>query len=89
MSADKLEEINVDDTVKPSPMYISANLNQEYRSKLIDLLKEFKECFAWDYTKMPELDRSIVELRLPIKLGYHPYKQPLRRIFKEEVLADV
>jgi len=39
MSADNLEEINVGDAVKPRPMYISANLNQEYRSKLIDLLK--------------------------------------------------
>jgi hypothetical protein len=28
MLADKLEEINVGDAVKPRPMYISANLNQ-------------------------------------------------------------
>jgi hypothetical protein len=89
MSADKLEEINVGDTIKPRPMYISANLNQEYRSRLIDLLKEFKDCFAWDYTEMPGLDHSIVEHQLPIKLGYHPYKQPPRRIFKEHMLADV
>jgi hypothetical protein len=89
MSADKLDEINIGDTVMPRPMYISANLNQEYRSKWIDLLKEFKYCFAWDYTEMTGLDRSIVEHRFPSKPGYRPYKQPPRRIFKEEVLADV
>jgi hypothetical protein len=56
---------------------------------LIDLLKEFKDCFAWDYTEMLGLDSSIGEHRSPIKLGYRPYKQPPRKIFKEEVLADV
>jgi hypothetical protein len=38
---------------------------------------------------MPGLDRSIVEHRLPIKPGYKPYKQPPRKIYKDEVLANV
>ena len=60
-SADKLEEVDVGDGSKPRPMYISANLDPEYKSKLVSLFKEFKDCFAWDYTEMPGLDRSIVE----------------------------
>ena len=39
MSADKLEEIDIGDGSKPRPMYISAKLDPEYKSKLIDLLK--------------------------------------------------
>jgi hypothetical protein len=38
---------------------------------------------------MPGLDRSIVEHRLPIKSGFKPYKQPPRKLYKDEVLADV
>ena len=57
MSADKLEEINVGDSTKSRPMYISASLDPEYKLKLIELLKKFKDCFAWDYTEMPGLDR--------------------------------
>jgi hypothetical protein len=38
---------------------------------------------------MPGLDLSIVEHRLPIKSGFKPYKQPPRKIYKDEVLADV
>jgi hypothetical protein len=38
---------------------------------------------------MPSLDRSIVEHRLPIKPGFKPYKQPPRKIYKDEVLSDV
>jgi hypothetical protein len=38
---------------------------------------------------MPGLDCSIVEHRLPIKPCFKPYKQPPRKIYKDEVLADV
>jgi hypothetical protein len=38
---------------------------------------------------MPGLDRLIVEHRLPIKPGFRPYKQPPRKIYKDEVLTDV
>jgi hypothetical protein len=68
MSADKLEEIDIGDGDKPRPTFISANLDLSFRKELIKLLKEYKDCFAWDYSEMPGLDRSIVEHRLPIKL---------------------
>jgi hypothetical protein len=64
-------------------------LDSDFRQGFIKLLKEYKDCFAWDYSEMPGLDRSIVENRLPIKPGYKPYKQPPRKIYKDEVLADV
>jgi hypothetical protein len=74
MSADKLEEIDIGDGGKPRPTFISANLDLAFREELIKLLKEYKDCFAWDYSEMPGLDRSIVEHRLSIKPGYRPYK---------------
>ena len=37
---------------------------------------------------MPGLDRSIVEHRLPIKAGYQPFKQALRR-FNPNVLDEI
>jgi hypothetical protein len=89
MSADKLEEIDIGSGDKPRPTFISANLQSDFREELIKLLKEYKDCFAWDYSEMPGLDRSIVEHRLPIKSGFKPYKQPPRKIYKDEVLADV
>jgi hypothetical protein len=89
MSADKLEEIDIGDGDKPRPAFICANLESRLREELIKLLKEYKDCFAWDYSEMPGLDRSIVEHRLPIKPGFKPYKQPPQKIYKDEVLADV
>jgi hypothetical protein len=89
MSADKLEEVDIGNGDKPRPTFISANLPPDITEELIKLLKEYKDCFAWDYLEMPGLDRSIVEHRLPIKSGFKPYKQPPRKIYKDEVLADV
>ena len=42
------------------------------------MLKEFKDCFAWDYDEMPGLNRELVELQLPLKLQVRPVKQALQ-----------
>jgi hypothetical protein len=55
---------------------------------MIVLLKEYADCFAWDYTEMPGLDRSIVEHRLPLKPGFRPFQQQARQM-KAEVLEEV
>jgi len=66
-SADMLEEIDIGDGDKPRLTFISANLDPEYKQELKNLLKEYKDCFAWEYYGMPGLDRSIVEHHLPIE----------------------
>jgi hypothetical protein len=55
---------------------------------MIVLLKEYADCFAWDYIEIPGLDRSIVEHRLPLKLGFRPFQQRARQM-KAEVLDEV
>nr|ABA95591.1 retrotransposon protein, putative, unclassified [Oryza sativa Japonica Group] len=88
MSADDLEEIDIGPGDRPKPTFISKNLSPEFRTKLIELLKEFRHCFAWEYYEMPGLSRSIVEHRLPIKPGVRPHQQPPRRC-KADMLEPV
>ena len=78
-SADALEEVDIRDGDRPRPTFISAKLDPEYKQELVKLLKEYKDCFAWEYYEMPGLDRSIVEHRLPIKPGYWPFQQGARQ----------
>ena len=59
--ADALEEIDLGDGDRPRPTFISANLDPEYKQELIKLLREYKDCFAWEYYEMPGLHQSIVE----------------------------
>jgi hypothetical protein len=74
-SANELEEIDIGPGDKPRPTFISKKLNPELRELMIVLLKEYADYFAWDYTEMPGLDRSIVEHRLPLKPGFRPFQQ--------------
>jgi hypothetical protein len=59
----------------PRPTFINQNLEADYKVELIALLKEYVDCFAWDYIKMPRLSRELVEHWLPIKKGFRPFKQ--------------
>jgi hypothetical protein len=49
-SADELEKIDLGDGSK-RPTYISAMLDPEYKAELIALLKEFNDCFTWEYMR--------------------------------------
>ena len=49
-SADELEEVDIGPGDKPRPTFISKKSDPQLRSRLIALLKEYPDCFAWDYT---------------------------------------
>jgi hypothetical protein len=77
--ADPLEKVDIRDGSVPRPTFINQNLEADYKFELITLLKEYVDCFAWNYIEMPGLSRELVEHRLPIKDGLKPYKQHPRR----------
>ena len=77
-SADPLEQVDIGDGTIPRSTFINQNLKADYKIKLIALLKDYVDCFAWNYTEMPRLSRDLVEHRLPIKKGFKPFKQSPR-----------
>ena len=78
-SADPLEEVDIGDGFVPRPTFVNKNLSADYKFVLIGLLKEFVDCFAWEYHEMPGLSRELVEHRLPIKANFRPHRQPARK----------
>ena len=78
-SADPLEKVDIGDGTISRLTFINKNLLAEYKADLVNLLKEYIDCFAWEYHEMPGLSRDLVEHRLPIKAGFRPYKQSVRR----------
>jgi hypothetical protein len=91
-SADPLEEVDIGNGAVPRPTFVNKNLDASYKAKLMDILKEYVDCFAWSYSEMPGLIRELVEHQLPIKDGFMQYKQPAWRFnpdiydrIKEEV----
>jgi hypothetical protein len=87
-SADPLEEIDIGDGKTPRPTFVNKTLETDPRNEMISLLKEYSDCFAWNYTDMPGLSREIVEHRLPIKSGFRPFKQKTRT-FRPDLLPRI
>jgi hypothetical protein len=79
MSADPLEEVEIGDGVTPRLTFVKKNLSADYKNNLVELLREYVDCFAWSYQEMPGLSRDQVEHRLPIKAGFRPFKQHAKR----------
>jgi hypothetical protein len=87
-STDELQEVNIGPGDKPRQIFVSKKLDPSLREPMIALLKEYSDCFAWDYMEMPGLDRSIVKHRLPLKKGFWPFQQRARQM-RTEVLEEV
>jgi hypothetical protein len=77
-SVEPLEEIDIGDGKTPRPRFVNKALETDPRDEMIGLLKEYSDCFAWNYIEMSGLSREIVEHRLPIKSSFRPFKQKAR-----------
>ena len=88
LAQDPLEEIDLGNGEVKRPTYISTNIDPDLKVELIQLLKDYKYCFAWDYHVMPGLSRDLVELELSIKYGSKPIKQTPRR-FAPHIMSKI
>ena len=80
------KEINLGTEDDPQTIIISLNLTPEEEYALINVLKEYKDAFAWTYKDMPGLDLALVEHRLLIKSEGKVVKQKLRRLHPKTAL---
>lgn len=55
-SIDKLEQVDIEDGDRSRPTFISAKLGPRCKGELIDLSKEFKDCFTREYCEMHRLE---------------------------------
>jgi hypothetical protein len=54
---------------------ISKKLEPNFKILLMSLLKEYADCFMWEYREMSGLSRSIMEHQLPIKPGFRLFPE--------------
>jgi hypothetical protein len=87
-SADPLEEVDIGDETIPRLTFLNKNLDPLFKYDLINLLKEYVDCFARNYNEMSGLSRELVEHHLPIKPGFRPSKKP-RRNFNLDIYDRV
>ena len=83
-----MEAINLGTEEERREVKIGTTLSPIIRKKLIYLLREYSDVFAWSYQDMPSLDTDIVVHRLPLREECAPVKQKLRRV-KPEMLLKI
>ena len=73
VAEEELEEVDLgSNSPEPRPISINVSLTEEEKSKLILLLKEFKDVFVWDYNEMLGLDPRLVAHMLNVNLEAKP-----------------
>lgn len=63
---DPLEEIDLGYRTIKKPIYITVKVYPILKIQMTELLKEFKDYFAWHYDKITRLNKKLVEFRLLI-----------------------
>ena len=87
-----LDTINLGTEEDIKEIRVGANLEPSVKERLIQLLHDYVEIFAWSYKDMPGLDTDIVVHRLPTREDCPPVKQKVHRMrpdMSEKIKAEV
>ncbi|KAI5428505.1 hypothetical protein KIW84_033474 [Lathyrus oleraceus] len=76
---EQIETVNLGTDEVKKEVKIGAALEASVKSRMVALLKEYVDIFAWSYQDMPGLDIDIVMHKLPLRADCPPVKQKLRR----------
>ncbi|XP_015068882.1 uncharacterized protein LOC107013500 [Solanum pennellii] len=79
ITIDPLKEVNLGTDEDPKPTYLSAFLEIDEEVAYMNILKEYRDFFAWSYKEMPGLNPRVAIHQLAVKNGSHPVKQAQRR----------
>jgi hypothetical protein len=77
---EEVKDCNIGTKETPKLVKISKYLPPEMKSKYVDMLKQYKDVFAWSYDELKTYDTTIIEHKIPLKKGIKPFRQKLRQI---------
>ena len=69
-----METVNLGTETDRKEVKIGANLESSVKQRLIQMMHDYMEIFAWSYKDMPGLDTDIVVHHLPTKEECPPVK---------------
>jgi ribonuclease HI len=76
---EEVEDCNIGTVNNPKNLKLSRFLSIENKNKYTELLKRYKDVFAWSYEDLKTYDTSVIEHKIPLKPGVKPFKQKLRQ----------
>ncbi|XP_060200095.1 uncharacterized protein LOC132628316 [Lycium barbarum] len=87
-TVDSLKEVNLGTDEDPRPTYLSDFLTGDEEDTYMEILKEYRDVFAWSYKEMPGLDPKVAVHHLAVKNGAHPVKQA-QRYFRPDLVPSI
>ncbi|XP_015078307.1 uncharacterized protein LOC107022114 [Solanum pennellii] len=75
----ELEGVKITIDPYPKPTYLSAFREIDEEVVYMNILKEYRDVFAWSYKEMPGLNPRVAVHQLAVKNGSRPVKQAQRR----------
>jgi ribonuclease HI len=76
---EEVEDCNIGTVDNPRMVKLSKFLSEGNKNKYIELLKKYKDVFAWSYEDFKTYDTSVIEHKIPLKPGVKPFKKKLRQ----------
>lgn len=73
-------EINIGSEASPKLIRIGKTTSAEERRQIEDLIREYRDVFAWSYDDLKAYKGNIIQHTIPLKEGAKPFRQKLRRI---------
>ncbi|GAA0152326.1 hypothetical protein LIER_10837 [Lithospermum erythrorhizon] len=80
---EEVEEISFEQGKGNITFRIGTRLGEEHRRRLIALIREYMDVFAWGPKDMPRIDPNIVVHKLYVDPTFQPIKQK-KRLFNDE-----
>ena len=87
-TVDELRELNLGTSEDPKPIFVSALLTLEELEDYEQLLREYRDVFAWGYQDMPGLDPNMAVHKLSVSKEKHPTKQAQRH-YRPELVVQI
>lgn len=85
LQGNPLVEIDISyDPKEKRPVYVSSELKAEEKEKLVCLLKQYHDVFAWTYQEMLGLDETLVTHKLSVAYQTNPKEFFARNSIKKQ-----
>ena len=77
---EEVEDCDIGTEEESRMVKISKFLPPEIKIKYKDLLRQYKDVFAWSYDELRTYDTSVIDHKIPLKPGVKPFRKNLRQI---------
>jgi hypothetical protein len=75
---DEALEFNIGTEMDPRMVKIGKGTTEKERNEILDLIREFKDTFAWTYDDLRAYRGDVIQHVIPLTEGPKPFRQKLR-----------